>query len=76
MARTTLERFAADVAAGMEEKPRDLTYTDLCLLDEIEAARGAGEIAALRRLDRLREVAGLPQDPRVRELLQARGIAA
>jgi len=54
----------------MADRAAPKTYFELILLEEIERAFGAGG-SHLYSLDRIREAAGLPPDPRVQRRLQA-----
>ena len=70
--------LAERAAAIFTQRPRQrpMTFNDHALLVEIARALEDQQRDALVRLDRLREKAGLPQDPRVaRELAIDRRIA-
>jgi len=54
----------------MADRSAPKTYLEVVLLQEIEGALGADR-SHLYSLDRIREAAGLPPDPRVQRRLQA-----
>lgn len=66
-----LERRARTIAAAMAKRPaRQPTFLQTVLLEEIDKALARRDRATLAALERLREVEGLPGDPRVRRLMQ------
>lgn len=63
--RSELEARAKAIAGAMRHRPRGLTYLETALIEEIDRALAARDRTTLTVLDRLREKAGLPQNPRV-----------
>lgn len=71
MARFEVVERAANAALQTPAVPRPLTLLERELQKEIDYALAAGNIAALPALNRLRDVAGLPADPRIGNMLAA-----
>jgi hypothetical protein len=63
--RSTLADRAAAIFAQRMPRRRQHTFVEAALLAEIERALASQQRDVLAALDRLREAAGLPQDPRV-----------